>query len=124
MTATTVPTKVEKSLRTHVIDPVDKELAIGTPRSQEYRQGMLDVLALRELGTPLPQPARYQLGTAQADAYFAGCERGHALWRSTQRQPYEGLSRAPSESKRSSLSMRNRDSDVSCSTRVATISGE
>jgi len=67
--------------QTRVIDPVDKDLAIGDPRSTEYRNGMLDAYAHRELRIPIPRPLRYKLGTSQADAYFAGNERGHALWR-------------------------------------------
>mgnify|MGYP006929048060 CR=1 FL=1 len=66
--------------RAQVIEPVDKELAIGTPRSPEYRNGMLDAVAWRALRVAIPQPLRYKVGTAQADAYFAGIERGHCLW--------------------------------------------
>jgi hypothetical protein len=67
--------------RVRVIEPVDKDLAVGSKRSPEYRNGMLDAYAFRESRIQIPSPCRYQLGTAQADAYFAGIERGHALWR-------------------------------------------
>lgn len=69
--------------RTRVITPVDAELARGGSRSSEYRNGMLDAYAFRELRVAVP-PLRYKLGTAPADAYFAGNERGHALWRRNQ----------------------------------------
>jgi len=74
------PPAQSKSLREHVIDPVDKELSIGDPRSHEYRQGMLDVLAFREQVAPFPSHP-YRLGTAQSDAYSAGVDRGHSLFR-------------------------------------------
>jgi hypothetical protein len=59
---------------------VDAELSVGERRSTEYRQGMLDAYCFRVLGTPIP-PLRFRLGSAQADAHFAGNVRGHALWR-------------------------------------------
>jgi hypothetical protein len=48
------------------------------PRSAEYKQGVLDVLKYR-LGEAnvVGWKMRYTLGTAQADAYFAGCDEGH-----------------------------------------------
>ena len=70
-----------ETFRARVIEPVDKRLAIGDPRSPEYRNGMLDAYAFRELRIPIPKPCRYRPGTAQNDAYYAGNERGHALWR-------------------------------------------
>lgn len=69
-----------KSIREHVINPVDTELSVGDPRSPEYRRGMLAILAFREQLAPFPAHP-YPLGTAQSDAYFAGVERGHALFR-------------------------------------------
>jgi hypothetical protein len=59
---------------------VDVDLAKGAPRSLEYRLGVLDAVRFRLNGVSIP--ARYAAGTAQADAYFAGNEHGHALWRS------------------------------------------
>lgn len=48
------------------------------PRSVEYRAGVTDLLMHRALGPRLACP--YTLGTAQADAWFAGVEEGKALW--------------------------------------------
>ena len=52
------------------------------PRSDEYRQGVIDILKfrLRETNKSFVS-AQYRLGTAQADAYFAGCDEGHRLAR-------------------------------------------
>lgn len=66
---------------------VDDALAKGDPRSTEYRLGMLDALRFRMNGTPIPK--RYAPGTAASDAYFAGNEHGHALWRTTQAKNVE-----------------------------------
>lgn len=57
----------------------DQVLARGTRRSIEYRQGMLDVLRFRLLRQPIQCP--YREGTPQFDAYFAGNDRGHAVYR-------------------------------------------
>lgn len=54
----------------------------GTHRSAEYWRGALDVLRLRLEGASIACPFRE--GTAQFDAYFAGNDRGHALWRDLQ----------------------------------------
>jgi len=62
---------------------VDGVLAIGTRRSAEYRRGMLDVLRFRLDGERIQCP--YREGTPQFDAYFAGNDRGHAVWRAMQR---------------------------------------
>lgn len=61
---------------------VDGVLAFGTKRSAEYRRGMLDVLRFRLDGERLQCP--YREGTPQFDAYFAGNDRGHAVWRGMQ----------------------------------------
>lgn len=61
---------------------VDKALATGDRRSPEYRQGMIYIIRFRMEGKRAPCP--YALGTSQADAYFSGTDRGHALWRSMQ----------------------------------------
>ena len=52
------------------------------PRSDEYRRGVMDVLRFR-LGEENAAiwKNQYKLGTAQADAYFAGCDEGHRLAR-------------------------------------------
>jgi len=49
-----------------------------TPRSAPYRAGVRAVLALRLAKTPLPDMP-YRVGTAEADAYFAGNDRGHFI---------------------------------------------
>lgn len=50
------------------------------PRSDEYRHGVIDILKfrLREANEAFGKH-QYKLGTAQADAYFAGCDEGHRL---------------------------------------------
>jgi hypothetical protein len=47
-------------------------------RSEEYKAGVLDMLRFR-LGeaSTVAGSYRYELGTAQADAYFSGCDEGH-----------------------------------------------
>lgn len=57
----------------------DAALVIGNRRSAEYRCGMLDVLRYRLEGVPIRCP--YQEGSVQFDAYFAGNDRGHHVWR-------------------------------------------
>jgi hypothetical protein len=52
------------------------------PRSAEYRHGVIDILKFRLRETNEATGKRqYRLGTAQADAYFAGCDEGHRLAR-------------------------------------------
>ena len=48
--------------------------------SAEYKAGVRAILDWRINGAPLTVP--YALGTAQADANFAGQEEGKAIWRS------------------------------------------
>ena len=64
---------------------VDHELSQSTPRSAEYRLGMLDALRFRLNGFRTTD--RYEAGTAHFDAYFAGQERGFSLWRKLQDEP-------------------------------------
>ena len=64
------------------------EAAFARPRdarSEEYKAGVLDVLRHR-LGEAQGCARKYEfaLGTAQADAYFAGCDEGHRLAREHQ----------------------------------------
>lgn len=61
---------------------VDVELQKGDKRSAVYRRGMLDVLFLRLNGTPLSSPHRP--GTLEFDAWAAGIDRGHVLFRNLQ----------------------------------------
>jgi len=51
----------------------------ATPRSEEYKAGCRAVLEYRINGvkTGLPWPP----GTAQADAWFAGADEAHRIWR-------------------------------------------
>lgn len=53
-----------------------------TPRSAEYRCGCRATLEFRIARRPVP--ASYAAGTAAADAFFAGAEEGHAIWRHKQ----------------------------------------
>ena len=52
------------------------------PRSEEYRRGVIDILKFR-LGETREATGKhpYAPGTAQADAYYAGCDEGHRLAR-------------------------------------------
>jgi hypothetical protein len=49
-------------------------------RSEEYRNGVLSALKFR-LGEKKYIRGGYGLGTAQNDAFSAGCEEGHAIAR-------------------------------------------
>jgi hypothetical protein len=64
---------------------VDIELQFGDPRSPEYREGAIDPVFRRETGAEL-RKRYYAMGTAQADAYWAGVERGRAIWGKTRDQ--------------------------------------
>lgn len=59
-------------------------LASGTPRSAEYRAGLLDVLKFKLRGERIhcPHPA----GSVQFDAYFAGNRHGFDVYRAHQEQ--------------------------------------
>ena len=50
-----------------------------TPRSQEYKAGALMALEHRIERKDFDMP--YQVGTAAADAFFAGIEEGKTIWR-------------------------------------------
>jgi hypothetical protein len=56
----------------------DEILRHGDPRSPEYRLGMVDCLCRRTAGVETLQ--RFQIGTAQADAYWSGYDRGWSVW--------------------------------------------
>lgn len=52
------------------------------PRSSQYKAGARAALAFRTEGAAIPQP--YPAGSAKADAFSAGIEEGHAIWRRAQ----------------------------------------
>ena len=52
------------------------------PRSNEYTDGCRALLERKVNGTPLKCP--YRKGTVQADAWFAGTDEGHSIWRDFQ----------------------------------------
>lgn len=71
-------------------DLMEKAFAPGRdPRSQEYKQGVLSILRLRIDGVRRALP--YEIGTAQADAYFAGQDEGHRIWRALRVDPKKPL---------------------------------
>jgi hypothetical protein len=49
------------------------------PRSSEYREGCQASLEYHILGRRMP--LSYRAGCCEADAWFAGAEEGHAIWR-------------------------------------------
>lgn len=59
----------------------------GSRRSAEYWRGALDALRFRLCAAPIACP--YPEGSVQFDAYFAGNERGHALWRDQQSSAFQ-----------------------------------
>lgn len=53
-----------------------------TPRSDAYKFGVLDVLKFRFGEQPnVKGKDLYMPGTAEADAYWSGCDEGHRLYR-------------------------------------------
>jgi hypothetical protein len=52
---------------------------VRTPRSPEYKLGVLAALKYRMQGISMELP--YTVGTVQADAWFAGADEGHRLYR-------------------------------------------
>jgi len=49
------------------------------PRSAEYKAGVMAVLEFRINKRKITSP--YTPGTAQADAFAAGIEEGHSIWK-------------------------------------------
>ncbi|MFC5550748.1 hypothetical protein [Massilia aerilata] len=49
------------------------------PRSAEYKEGVRAILVYRIKGGLTRCP--YAMGTASADAYYAGTDEGHRIWR-------------------------------------------
>jgi len=75
----------------HGRDQVDllMEVAFGPSRVREkrsaaYMEGARSYLELRVTGAELP--CRYDTGTAEFDAYFAGLDEGREIWRSQMRK--------------------------------------
>jgi len=72
-----------ESLADHLTDDA---LRLGDPRSPEYRAGCAAYLTARIVrhilggGPGGMTPCPHALGTAPADAWFAGVERGRAVW--------------------------------------------
>lgn len=62
-----------------IVRLVNEELRHGDRRSYEYTLGVIDLICRRKLGTPMQQ--RYEMGSVQADAYYAGVDRGWAIWK-------------------------------------------
>lgn len=52
---------------------------IREPRSREYKQGVMAVLMSRCAQVEPVCP--YVAGTVQSDAWYAGTEEGHTIWR-------------------------------------------
>lgn len=48
------------------------------PRSEEYKAGVRALLTQRLTKNQVPFP--YEIGTAGADAYFAGIDEGFVVW--------------------------------------------
>jgi hypothetical protein len=59
---------------------VEEILKGGDRRSEPYRFGMIAVMNFKRERKPMP-PVPYAVGTAEADAYFAGVDRGWFEWR-------------------------------------------
>ena len=62
--------------------PVDELMhkAFGVPRdprSLEYKEGVRAVLEWRVNAVKIKSP--YPMGTAQADAFYSGCDEGHRI---------------------------------------------
>ncbi|USF88763.1 hypothetical protein [Candidatus Endoriftia persephone] len=53
-----------------------------TPRSRAYEEGVMSALVYRFNGERMSRP--YEVGTAEADAWFAGTREGHRRWRDWQ----------------------------------------
>jgi hypothetical protein len=52
------------------------------PRSDAYKLGVRELLANRVMGVNFRCP--YKLGTAEADAFFAGSDEGRTIWQKHQ----------------------------------------
>ena len=74
---------MDKTANSNPLEVVEKIMLArftnGTPRSDAYKLGALSILDLRIAGTPL-RAMPYAIGSAEADAYFAGQLEGHAIF--------------------------------------------
>lgn len=62
----------------------------GSPRSTEYKAGFLAALRYRLGGVRMPR-LPYPMGTAQADAWFAGVDEGHFRFQCIEAKEREAL---------------------------------
>jgi hypothetical protein len=51
------------------------------PRSLEYRRGALEALIYRCTGIGIAGNCPYRIGTVEFDAFGAGLDDGHRIWR-------------------------------------------
>ncbi|ACB34535.1 hypothetical protein Lcho_2269 [Leptothrix cholodnii SP-6] len=62
-----------------IVDRLLKDaFAHGDPRSPEYHRGARAALERRLMGRQVLNP--YAMGNARADAFWAGVDRGNAIW--------------------------------------------
>jgi hypothetical protein len=61
------------------------------PRSGAYKAGVLDTLNSKESGSELKHP--FAPGTAESDAWIAGNQEGHNIWRSEAEGDYKRLAK-------------------------------
>jgi hypothetical protein len=66
------------AIRAQMESIADRALRNGDPRSPEYRLGLVDCLCRRAIDMTIQRHQR--MGAAQADAYWAGYERGWTVW--------------------------------------------
>ncbi len=57
------------------------------PRSLEYKRGVMAALIYRFADIEISKNNPYKLGTVESDAFFAGCEEGHHIWRGYAKSP-------------------------------------
>lgn len=75
----------EKSIAVTLYDEAFAPENYRDPRSQAYKDGVMAALRFRagEIKS-LKGIDHYELGTAEADAWYAGLDEGHRRWRSYQ----------------------------------------
>jgi hypothetical protein len=62
------------------------------PRSEAYKAGVLDTLKFKESGQELKHP--FDPGTAESDAWIAGNQEGHNIWRSEAEGDYKRITKS------------------------------